>query len=290
MTSVVLGEPVSSGRRGPILWRRLGWVTWRQHRAALGAAAAVLGAMSALMLSDGITARAHDLGRVACHAAAGCYSPAYAGTAATSALALQVLPGLTGAFLGAPVLARELETGTFRFAWTQECGRSRWLVAKLGPLALLIAALSTAVSAVAGWYLQPFVASGLISGIRSPEFNVRGVDFAAWALVAFALGVLAGALVRRVLPAIFLSLCAWIGLFFLTIDVLRPHYLAPLVGKPGAITVAWWIVGQSHAGADVLYQPDSRFWTLQFIEGAWLLVLAVLLLVGSVWYVRRRVE
>lgn len=111
--------------------------------------------------------------------------------------------------------------------------------------------------------------SRLVSGIRSPEFNVRGVDFAAWTLVAFAIGVLTGVLVRRVLPAIFVALCAWVGLFFLTVDLLRPHYLAPLMGKANAITVSWWVVGQAHAGADVLYQPESRFWPLQFIERAW---------------------
>ncbi len=31
---------------------------------------------------------------------------------------MQVIPVLIGAFAGAPVLARELETGTYRYAWT----------------------------------------------------------------------------------------------------------------------------------------------------------------------------
>ena len=35
------------------------------------------------------------------------------------------LPALIGAFAGAPLLARELETGTFRYAWTQGVGRLR---------------------------------------------------------------------------------------------------------------------------------------------------------------------
>ncbi|MGD0605948.1 MAG: hypothetical protein ABSA53_20450 [Streptosporangiaceae bacterium] len=34
-----------------------------------------------------------------------------------------VVPALIGAFAGAPVLARELETGTFRYAWTLGSGR-----------------------------------------------------------------------------------------------------------------------------------------------------------------------
>jgi hypothetical protein len=35
---------------------------------------------------------------------------------------IQVAPALIGAFAGAPVLARELETGTFRYTWTQGFG------------------------------------------------------------------------------------------------------------------------------------------------------------------------
>ena len=53
---------------------------------------------------------------------------------------LQVVPVLIGAFAGAPVLARELETGTFRFAWTQGFGRWRWALAKLVLLAVVLAA------------------------------------------------------------------------------------------------------------------------------------------------------
>ncbi len=62
---------------------------------------------------------------------------------------LQLAPALIGAFAGAPVLARELETGTFRFAWTQGFGRERWTIAKL----MLLAA---AITAAAGAFGQVF--------------------------------------------------------------------------------------------------------------------------------------
>ena len=39
----------------------------------------------------------------------------------------------------AAVLARELETGTFRYAWTQGFGRRRWALAKLVLLAVVLA-------------------------------------------------------------------------------------------------------------------------------------------------------
>ncbi len=61
------------------------------------------------------------------------------GPASTNRLVLQVVPALIGAFVGAPVLAREMETGTFRYAWTQGFGRWRWTLAKLAPLAVAVA-------------------------------------------------------------------------------------------------------------------------------------------------------
>ena len=36
------------------------------------------------------------------------------------------------------------------------------------------------------------------------------------------------------------------------------------------------------------YQPVSRFWPFQWIEGGWLLALSVLLIAATVWLVRRR--
>jgi hypothetical protein len=36
------------------------------------------------------------------------------------------------------------------------------------------------------------------------------------------------------------------------------------------------------------YQPASRYWTFQWIEGSWLLVLSVLLIAATIWLVRRR--
>ena len=36
------------------------------------------------------------------------------------------------------------------------------------------------------------------------------------------------------------------------------------------------------------YQPDSRYWTFQWIELGWLTVLSVLLLAASIWLLRRR--
>ena len=69
-------------------------------------------------------------------------------------------PPLIGAFVGAPLLAREFEAGTFRYAWTQGFGRWRWTLAKLVALGVVVAVASGALSVLASWYYQPYFASG----------------------------------------------------------------------------------------------------------------------------------
>lgn len=36
------------------------------------------------------------------------------------------------------------------------------------------------------------------------------------------------------------------------------------------------------------YQPDSRYWTFQWIEFGWLTILSILLIATSIWLLRRR--
>ena len=138
---------------------------------------------------------------------------------------------LVGVFVGGPVLAREFETGTFRFAWTQGCGRPRWAITKLALLAVAVTAAAEAFSLLFSWYFQPWFAKGLDGSLAPQLFDLRGVDFAAWTLLAFALGVAAGALIRRTVPAMAAALAAWTGLDFATFMFLRKHYQAPLVAE-----------------------------------------------------------
>ena len=125
MTALTMpAQPGRDAHARPVPWRRMGWVAWRQHRLTLASVVAVLGAASVFLYIMG--EQIHDEAFV----------PYGAGTGLTLTAALfQVIPPLIGAFVGAPVLARELETGTFRFTWTQGFGRARWTVATLAPLA-----------------------------------------------------------------------------------------------------------------------------------------------------------
>jgi hypothetical protein len=58
-------------------------------------------------------------------------------------------------------------------------------------------------------------------------------------------------------------------------------------GKPKAVGLAECLTPHGYTQW-TSYQPASRFWPFQWIEGGWLLVLSALLIAVTVWLVRRR--
>jgi hypothetical protein len=301
--------PAVAGRP-PVAWTRVTWVAWRQYRAALAGVAVLLAALGLYLLIMGlkihhayaaVQAGCHPAGTPLCHQLRHAFDQDYYGTTAgsvgTSGLNAQTVPflllavpGLIGVFAGAPVIARELETGTFRFAWTQGCGRRRWAVSRLALLAAAVTGAAWAFSLLFSWYFQPFFAEGKTGPFPMQLFGTRGVAFAAWTLAAFAIAAFAGALIRRTVPAMAAALAAWTVLDVTTMMTLRQHYLAPLTGRGWNIPVSVWLlrVWPPRDGVpSYIYQPVSRFWSFQLIEGGWLLGLALILLAGTVWLVRR---
>jgi hypothetical protein len=322
-------------------------VTWRQHRITLAGVAVLLGALAVWLWISGTplhhgyaaAAACHPASSAACQNLAGAFDASATsdvmGSKGPGGVLLQLVPALIGAFAGAPVLARELETGTFRYAWTQGFGRWRWALAKLVALAAVLAAAGGAFGVLVSWYFQPYSGTLFESSPFTNLFSLREVTFPAWTLAAFAIGALAGMLIRRVVPAIVATLAAYAGLAFATAGFLREHYLTPLVtssltfnlpGTGNAWTISQWstkdgrfafagnppgnLVSQFCSSvppqkADgplgfapclaqhgytqwTSYQPASRFWPFQWIEGGWLLALSVLLIAATIWLVRRR--
>ena len=348
----VPAQPAEATALAPLPWRRMAGVIWRQHRFALVGVAALLGALAVYLWVVGSTLHNAYAAAVACHPVG---SPACQDAVNTfngldnflsDGVILQVLPVLIGAFVGAPLLAREMETGTFRYTWTQGFGRRRWTLAKLVALGFAVTAAAELFSLLVGWYYQPYLSTGNyavavveLSPFNSGLFDLGRVTFAGWTLAAFAIGALAGMLIRRVVPAIAATLAVYAGLAFAVGGFLRAHYLTPLVTTglqlPGSAWVLgqWWTKGgvtlsqatmvqvinpvfarnipavpsgdvhlfKQEALASTIryltqhgytywtrYQPGSRYWPFQWIEGGWLLALSVLLIAATVWLVRRR--
>jgi hypothetical protein len=338
----------------PVPWTRLAWVTWRQYRAALAGAAALLAVIAAYLAYTGWEIhRAYDsfdaclpaslrgapwAGTVATTPACGALEHAFMsfyGVGQGSVLAsgmnaqtvpflLLAVPVLLGAFVGGPVLARELESGTFRFAWTQGAGRVRLAAARLVPLAAVLTAAAYGLSALFSWYIGPFVQSGVTGRYPMQLFGTMGTDFAAWTLFSFALTAFAGVLLRRTVPAMAASVVVLTTADTVTMMALRQHYATPVVvtgsepaGTGNLVTGNWFTtaggvpvsqdtvlhaLGQLPFGVSPStamlarhhylqwwsYQPASRWWEFQLTEGGWLLAASLLLIAASVLLIRRR--
>jgi ABC-2 family transporter protein len=267
----VPARPEQDASPRPLPWRRMAWVTWRQHRIALAGVAVLLGGLAVWLWLEGVAAHRAYAVAVDCHPASSGACGALVGyflnhvsTGQLIATVLQAVPALIGAFVGAPVLAREMETGTFRYAWTLGFGRSRWTVAKLVPLGIVVAAAAGAFSVLFSWYYQPFLTQTLSYNNQVPldpgVFDLRGVAFAAWTLAAFAIGALAGMLIRRVVPALAATLAVYTGLAVAAGLYLREHYMTPLLVKnadaPGSAWVLsqWWTKDGRPVSQDALSQ------------------------------------
>jgi hypothetical protein len=284
------------------------WMTWRQHRGAAAVAAALLAALAAGLLWLGITARAKvkNTGLTACLRTQSDCSNAFEHLQRQYhwlppvAASLFALPLLAGMFWGAPLIAREFETGTYRLVWTQGISRRRWIVTTL-TLVLGVAAISTlALSMLAVWAFQPVVPV-LGNRFRGGWFDVQGVVPVAYMLFALALGTCLSAVWRRTLPAMATTMVGY-AVARIPIHVLRRELLSPSIkSAPGSVaTRPWpsgfgpgdWILSQTPTGAPTSgrptngppaavyrYIPAGRFWTLQGIESAIFLVLAAALVV-----------
>ena len=166
MTALITpARPEHDAGLRPVPWPRMAWVTWRQHRAALAGVAILLGALAVYLWLAGLQIHhayadrlpaTRKLARLRASTSAADTEP----PGLLVSVFLQAVPVLIGAFAGAPVLARELETGTYRFAWTQGMGRWRWTLAKLVLLAVVVTAAAGAFSVLYSWYNHPFFASG----------------------------------------------------------------------------------------------------------------------------------
>jgi hypothetical protein len=158
-------------------------------------------------------------------------------------------------------------------------------------------------------------------------FEIQGVVVPAYALFALSLGVLAGAVLRRSLAAMSLTLVVFVAVRLAVAELLRPPYRAPehetMAGLvPGAHARDWVLsnslvdaVGRHITSARedlavlhaqqaridpqeyllslgwrraLSFQPAERFWTFQLIEAGIFAALAAAAVVAAVSLVRRR--
>jgi len=312
----------------------MAWVTWRQHRAQAIATAGLLVALAVAVLATNLPIRAayHRDTLSEClppTTRAGCdiivrHFLGQFDSWVAALRGLAVLPALAGLFIGAPLLARELEHGTHRFAWTQGVTRRRWLLSKTMLLAVGTLAGAGIASALVMWWRSPF---DTLDGRMSPSgFDIEGVVVPAYALFALAVGVLAGLLFRRTVPAMTATLVVFVATRLVVLKFLRPHFEAPLertaVATDTGRQAGDWLLSDTlvdaagrqitagredlavlhaqQAGIDphsylvsvgwkrvISYQPAGRFWEFQLLEAGLFAALAVAIVLTAIWLVRR---
>lgn len=234
-------------------------LTWLQFRAQALVACGVLAVIAVALAVTG-PALVHDYATnvAACQAHGDCdaaikdLATRFRGLPQLSDVLL-VVPALVGIFWGAPLIARELETGTFRLAWTQSITRRRWLGVKLGLVGLSSMAVAGLLSFMLTWWASPIDRASL-NRLSPALFGERGIVPVGYAALAFTLGVTAGMLLRRTLPAMAATLVAFLGTRLAVTYWVRPHLIPParitrpllLPGGPRPTTL----------GADTV-QPDS---------------------------------
>jgi hypothetical protein len=207
-------------------------LAWRQFRtqAILAFATLVVVAVVLAITGSNLT-NLYNTTVANCQAQHDCSTaiPSFLGSDSQLQSALDILvvavPALLGVFWGAPLIARELEAGTQRLAWTQSVTRARWLIitiAVAGLCSLIVAAL---LSLMVTWWFSPIDRVNLTIFASFDQRDIVPIGYTAF---AFALGVMSGALLRRTVPAMATTLVGFIAVRLAVYEWVRPNLMAPL--------------------------------------------------------------
>ncbi len=291
------------------------WVTVRQHRRALWTLPAAVAVSLAVFVvlrwrAAGATPRTganpfRDLEEVL----------GYGGLAAL------LLPLLVGAFVAGPMVARELESGTYRLALTQSSTPRAWLASKIVVAAVTAVACAAAFGLVHRFARLPLTTVYEYSWAEPGPYAELGTVLPAYCLLGVALGALVGQFLRRTIAAMAVTGLVT-GLVMAVLGAVRWSFVpartvtAPL-GSPypypphDAFTTDFGLVTSSggrlpewactrsssldHCPAElnvtgqyVDYHPYADYWPTQSIETAAVLVLAALALWGAFAVLRSR--
>jgi hypothetical protein len=311
------------------------WLTWRQHRIEALVTVLILVLLGTLLIISGfnIITTFKQLGLADCLSQPG----QNCGNADvfekqfrqwTGLIPwLNLVPAFVGMFVGAPLLARELEQHTHRMVWTQSVSRLHWFVVKIGLIAVVALLAELIVTGLVSWWRGPF---DQIEGSLTPNqaFEFEGIVPLAYLLFALMLGVALGALIGRTVITMFLTLVGFLGLRLFILNFVRPNFMPMLENtfnlnetNPRANLGDWVIDNtlvdsqghvlsndellalcpkgasrgifeqclQAHNFRNVTYyQPADRFWLFQGMESLIYLGLSILLISVTIWWLKHK--
>ncbi|MCB5167764.1 ABC transporter permease subunit [Streptomyces bambusae] len=233
-----------------------------------------------------------------------------------------LVPAAIGMFWGAPLIGRELESGTIKVALTQGAGLRSWFAARLGLAAVCAAVFSAGLAALTAWWWEP--TANMLDGVYWHDpyiLNTTGPAAVAAALFALAAGTAVGLLTRRTLPAMGITLGTVLAtaavLTFFRRDFVTPVDRVTAGMTPKQLIGSAWSAGyryltpdgRQHPLENCLFSgeelrrcmaekgfsgrvhkvyPSSDYWTFQQIDTIVYLVLAVALVALTAVLLRRR--
>jgi hypothetical protein len=233
------------------------WLSWRLFRFHAFVAAAALLAVGVTLLATGPhLAHLYDTIKTSCRAQSDC-GAALLQFQSTDHFLQQVgmilllVPALVGMFWGAPLLAREVETGTYKLGWTQSVSHVRWLAVKVAIGGIASVAVAGLLSLMITWWMSPFD-SVIDRPFSSSFFDRRDLVPIGYAALAFAIGVTTGLLIRRTVPAMAAACAVFAGFRILDYEWIRPNLMTPLKltttlnvgGSPRLPNAADWVLSE----------------------------------------------
>jgi hypothetical protein len=292
----------------------MSWLLWRQHRQQATVTAIAVSLFAIVLWVTGVhMAHSYDAIR-ACAADPSCQvvdRTLLGNRAVIQLINLTIaVPILLGVFLGSTLI--------------QTVTRRRWIATKVGATLLATLVLSGAISALVTWWSgTPNALYG--NRFEGAQFDTQNVVPVAYALFAVSLGIAAGALLRRVLPALAVTVFGFAGLRLAVGIYLRPHYgsavTRSLSGNTEVPSGSWtlsraFVDGAGHEVAGRLQLPDacqsavgpggvktclsdagfhdlirfhppSQYWQFQWIEAGLFVALAALLVTFAVVHTLR---
>ncbi|MGY1499479.1 ABC transporter permease subunit [Streptomyces sp. QTS52] len=237
------------------------WLVWRQHRAAFWTILAATALSVAWIVYqrgqlvdflDGYGYPGKSLDE-----AGGSFQQYYDAFTFVS-MGLQAIPILLGVFLGAPLIAGDLENGTAKLVAAQSMSRTRWLATKLALAGLVVVVSTGVLSAVFDWWWNPVKSEVTVMDWTSGEaFNTTGPVPVALALFSVFGGVAVGVVLRRTLMAMVVTFC-----FTVFLQLVWGYFLLSL-GNVITVTTNKGVMGENALPSipKSAYQIDESYLT-----------------------------
>lgn len=218
------------------------WVTWRQFRTTILAAAGGILALAVVALICGAIVRERT-GQRSASTADYVDESTFEFLVAASLVSIGVLAALLplalGALVGVTVFSRDIERGTHVLGLSQSVSRTRWYGSRVLVVFVPVSIAMAVLGAVLEWtrtsdavwhygYLSQATWSGH-SSLTFPLFQSGALTAATYTALALVVGSLAALILRNTLGSMVVTLVA-VAAFMIGFQFgARPHYASPVV-------------------------------------------------------------